>query len=172
MNQQKPKTIYPHLARWTGVITGLGAFIGLFAMVLLVAGGLAEVGAGASALVAGWVPGRQHLPHSAIVTRVIRGVELLLLAPVAYLVLIALGKYLQPPNAGARAHLAHAELLGVKAFVAGLLFALLATNAVGRALDSQLELESAIASCLLMAAVGTYFFLLQRLAIRERGENT
>lgn len=113
--------------------------------------------------------GAQH-DEVKVIREVIAGVELLLLAPVAYLVFIALSNYLREPPNRVAAIRAQADMLRVKAFIAGLLFALLSTQAVGVALSAQMNYEFAISITLIMSVMAVYFFMIERCAARAYEE--
>jgi cytochrome c biogenesis protein CcdA len=151
-----------YLDGFTIIVTGIGAAAAALAMVVLFVAGLIEVWHGAILTVKAWILGEVHVTSAAVITQVIHGVEILLLAPVAYLVFVALGKYLRRPVDDTDSEQAHRELLDVKAFITGLLFAIVATDTVGKALQSKLVYESAIASTLLMAVIGSFFVALEK----------
>src|SRR5882724_7640237 len=75
------------------------------------------------------------------IERTIRGVELLFLAPLGYLVLTSLAQYCFKGGDPA----AKAQLAGVKGLVLGLLIALIASDLVDRILKNGLEYQAAFA---------------------------
>jgi len=94
----------------------------------------------------------------------IRATEFLFLAPVGYLVTLALAKYVYASVSETRAAIAYAEaeVLRVKSFVIGLLIAIVAANAVGRALTAKgVTLAQSGALMLIIGVLALLFFALQ-----------
>ena len=99
--------------------------------------------------------------------RVIEGVELLLLAPLAYIVLVNLARYVHTWMIRKSDEKAKASLLGVKALVVGLLIAMIATDLVGKVLsDNGLDPTSAIFESLVIGVLIIYCFELEWVAAR------
>ena len=65
---------------------------------------------------------------------------------------------------------AQADMLRLKAFIAGLLFALLSTEAVGVVLSDRLDYQFAISITLIMSVMAAYFFMIERCAARAFAE--
>jgi uncharacterized protein YacL len=99
--------------------------------------------------------------------QVIRGVEILLLAPLAYFVLVNLARYVQTWKSGDDDEKAKSNLLGVKALVVGLLIAMVATDLVGKILSEKgLDEQSALLECLVILVLTAYCFGLELIAAR------
>jgi MFS family permease len=166
----KSKRFYLYLDLFTTAITAIGAVCA--AAVVLT--GLLTIGL-VQIISAVWLELKEFgTPHSEVkaIGGVIGGVEFLLLAPVAYLVCVALSSYLREPPTSLDAVRAQADMLRVKAFIAGLLFALLSTEAVGAALSDKLNYEFAISISLIMSVMAVYFFMIERCASRAFAESS
>ncbi len=99
--------------------------------------------------------------------QVIRGVELLLLAPLAFLVLVNLARYVKAWMDKEDDERAKADLLGIKALVVGLLIAMVATDLVGKILSEDgLDRSSALFESLVIGVLTVYCFGLEWLAIK------
>lgn len=156
------ESVYDYFDRVIAYAVLLAALGALLSMIALFVVGIYQVGYGVWNYVEHAIFGQGE--YSTLTTKVIHGVELLILAPVPYLILGALRGYLVQASTPEADNAAHAELLRVKAFIGGLLFALLATNATGAALEKALTLEVALGSAALMVVLVGYFWVLERKA--------
>ena len=110
-------------------------------------------------------------PTAAVLAACIRGVELLFLAPLPFLLPLSLGRYIRDSKEDSDDRQSKADLLSMKALTTGLLIAILASDVVGRALSHQgLHYEAAVSSSLVIAVLGAYFFGLERQAREVKSE--
>jgi hypothetical protein len=137
--------------------------IGLFGMV---SGVLDFVGASHSG-----VPSTEDDPSGRLLEECIRGLELLFLAPLPFLIPVSLGRYIRDSKESRDDRQSKADLLSVKALTTALLVAILASDIVGRALGAEgLHYEEAFSTSVVIAVLALYLFGLERQAREVKAE--
>lgn len=151
--------------------TSLGSVLGALLTVALLAIALLGMASGIAGY-AGLVEVDSGIePTAAVLAACIRGVELLFLAPLPFLLPLSLGRYIRDSKEDSDDRQSKADLLSMKALTTGLLIAILASDVVGRALShGGLHYEAAVSSSLVIAVLGAYFFGLERQALHVKSE--
>ena len=103
------------------------------------------------------------MAESELIAVAIRGIELLLLAPLGYFLLVSLAIYASTcRNPGIDID-ARGKLLAVKALSVGMLIGVISTDMVGRILTADgISYKAAICECLAIMVLGAYFTLIER----------
>jgi hypothetical protein len=176
----KPKSPHDVLDWFVEIVTTAGMYISAVAMTALFIAGVAESGFGAFHILRSAFVDYGPASYGLNVTKVIHGLELLLIAPVPFLIFDSLNTYLPRPVVNEsdpdkaeilrmqKKERSHANVLRVKGFITGLLIALIATTSVGQALNGSLSLEGAAAAGIIMSILGIYFIALERIAVARR----
>ena len=180
MSKAEPEIDWPEarLFRWVEEVFGRvyqgGVIIAAILAIAIVALGFWECGWGVYLGLSEMV----HLRHTVesraeVVTFIIRGIELELLAPLLYLVVIKLATYVlrvRSASAAVEAE-AKARLVGVKALAVGLLVTMIATDLTGKILGQKpLGISDAAAYAIVVAVLGAYGFGLEHLPGRTSSE--
>jgi hypothetical protein len=100
-------------------------------------------------------------PHAAMLTS-LAALEIILVAPLPYLLVLGLMRYIKALAYQEQADEFRKELLEFKAFEVALFIAIIAAAVVGRVLQQQLDLEFAISVSLIIGAFALYYFLIER----------
>ena len=145
---------------WLLVPFALG---GLAATVALAGVALWEIGAAAVQYVSSSAS-HESDPLRPLVAHVLKGVELLFLAPLAYLVVLILGDYLRCIVVySPRTDKVHEEVLDLKCLTTSLLIAVVATDLVQKVLsESGLTPDAAVYEGLVVVTLALFLAVLQR----------
>jgi hypothetical protein len=170
----KPFRLYARTRLLLVAATSLASGVGALLTVALLAIALAHMTVG----VVGYVVGAHTSGGSggvdgsaAILEACIRGVELLFLSPLPFLIPLSLGRYIRDSKEDRDDRRSKADLLSIKALTAALLIAVLASDIVGRALRTEgLRYEQSISTTLVIGVLAVYFFGLERQAREVKAE--
>lgn len=101
---------------------------------------------------------------SGAMERTLHALEIILVAPLPYLLLLGLGRYIKALAYQEEVAEYRAELLDFKAFEVALFIAIIAAAVVGRALgaDGGLTLQFAIAAATVIAILAAYYWILEK----------
>lgn len=102
-------------------------------------------------------------PHAAMLTS-LTALEIILVAPLPYLLILGLSRYIKALAYQERADEFRKELLEFKAFEVALFIAIIAAAVVARILRDKLDLEYAAAVTLVVAVFAAYYYLVERSA--------
>ncbi|MFH1679873.1 MAG: hypothetical protein ABIH26_04435 [Candidatus Eisenbacteria bacterium] len=191
VSKRSSESVKEGLAVLAGILYVVAAFAAFALMVAIFFMGFRESGRGIL-IYFGRAPADLHgmTPESKALQMCLKGLEFFFLAPLAFLILQSLAKYIvsilrnqtdqestgsdgdergaSPDRrlAEREEHAAKCKVIGVKALVVGLMIATLATDLVGRALSREgLTYEIALSQAAVIAVLMAYVFLLERLAI-------
>ncbi len=110
-------------------------------------------------------------PSARLLEACIRGLELLFLAPLPFLIPVSLGRYIRDSKESRDDRQSKADLLSIKALTTALLVAILASDIVGRALGAEgLHYEESISTAVVIAVLALYLFGLERQAREVKAE--
>ena len=150
------------------LLMGIGALFGAVASFSFLVIGFWEMGRAAVKYFS------EYDSQKEVLYLAISGIEFLLLAPLGFLVLRVLGRYVEDMKSkGKMGASAKKSLLEVKAFSVGLLFAVVATDIVGKLVGGNkgdaFGFTEAFTSFGFLLILGTFFFGLEYFATREEG---
>jgi uncharacterized protein YacL len=160
------KSAYHYLMPWALTLILLAACASSVLMGGLLITGVFEVGKGCLVYF-GWysLPAGILSREASTLHFAIRGIELLLLAPLAFLVLLSLARYIDSSRKSTVDERTRCDLLRVKALSVGLLIAVVAADLVGKILSHDgLSYTAAVSESLVIVVLGAYFFILEKLA--------
>jgi hypothetical protein len=159
-------TLLNRFSRWPMFLATGAACI---TMVCLFAAGFFEFGK-AIAIFFTLIPPHTdtYPPHLLALKMSVRALEYLLLAPLPYLLMLSMVRYVESMAAGEISARVRAELAEVKAFWVSLLIGILGATLVSKALaDGNIGYETAISGGIVIALLSGYFYGLKRMASSE-----
>lgn len=155
---RRQHSIQQLVTSWSFLFTGLSA---LFMLVMLCVGGMA-LGYAVSNIY-GHPNGLHDGLHEGM-SNGLTALELILLAPLPYLLVLGLMRYIKALAFQERADEFRRELLEFKAFEVALFIAIIAAAVVSRVLKNDLDLEFAIAVTIILAVLAGYYFIIEKAA--------
>ncbi len=99
-----------------------------------------------------------------LLKRVVLGLELLMLAPLPFVLILGLNNYITSIITGRNSHSAKSKLAGVKALWISLLIGVFSTTLLEKAMQMGLSYEIAISFFLILLILMVYYFGLEKLA--------
>jgi len=106
-----------------------------------------------------------------VMTSTVKSFELMLLAPLPFLLIAGLADYLRTVTGMAKGSSGKLLLTEAKALWVGLIVGVFATDLLDEALSAQIHYEQALSSAVIMLLLIGYFFGLEWLTHRERSED-
>jgi hypothetical protein len=165
--EPKKKSFLELLTRLLYII---GAFFASTLMVLLFAAAFWEMGKGIAVffhLAAGADP--RVPPESQAIMMALKGIEYLFLAPMSFLVYRSLALYVVDRTRGGGKANADVGVIETKGLVTSLMFAVVATDLIGRVLSPEgLIARTPIYELCLLVILGAYIFLLHKMSTTTR----
>jgi hypothetical protein len=111
------------------------------------------------------MPGNKTLQHDFLLTS-LSALEIILVAPLPYLLVLALNRYIKALAYQERTDEFRRELLEFKAFEVALFIAIIAATSVSNILDGTFDLKVAIPVSILIGILSAYYFIIEK-ACRE-----
>lgn len=155
------------------VATSIASVAGALLTVSLLAVAMFEMVSGLAAYVGltTEVPTDAGHRSAGILEAFIRGVELLFLAPLPFLIPVSLGRFIRDSKEDRDDRQSKADLLSIKGLTTALLIAILASDVVRRALGHDgLHYEESISTSLVIGVLAAYYFGLERQARQVKAE--
>ncbi len=159
-------TMLNRFSRWPMFLATVAACL---TMVGLFAAGFFEFGRALAIFFKVMAPHTtEYPPHVLALKMSMRALEYLLLAPLPYLLMLSMVRYVESMAAGEISARVRAELAEVKAFWVSLLIGILGATIVSKALaDGKIGYETAISGGIVIALLSIYFYGLKKLASSE-----
>lgn len=156
--------------RIASVIYVVGAVASVFVMLALATAGFLEIGRGVIQQYSS-MSGHAQAPDAAATPlgMVLEGLELIFLAPLAYLAFLALWRYVDGHRRGDVDTSTRRQVIEIKSLVIGLIIAVVATDLLREALSpSGSTYESAIAGSAIIAVLAAYIIGLETVHARSK----
>jgi len=157
------------LERCIELLYAAGALCSGLLMISLFLAAFCEIGSAVLVFFRQFVGNDQRLSlESAVLTTALKGIELLFLAPMSFLVYRSLGNYVASKASGREDPDAEAAVTESKGLVTSLMVAVVATDLVGKVLSPDgLAAHPPIYELLLIVILVAYFYLLSRMGLRR-----
>lgn len=153
----------------------LGGAVAYFLMVALFVVGFWEISKGIYLVFFGSpsVPEGVSSRESAALEISLKGLEFLFLAPLTYLTLLSLERYVAKTYNQSDHESARLQLINIKISIISLMIAIIATDLVAKILKNALTYQATFTEGLVIVILGTYLFCLERLVTHSsKGNNT
>lgn len=154
------------LSRWPMF---LGTGVACLVMISLFTAGFYEFSKAIAIIFKVIPPHTDEYPPDALALKMsVRALEYLLLAPLPYLLMLSMVRYVESMAAGEISGHVRAELAEVKAFWVSLLIGILGATLVAKALaDGKIGYETAISGGIVIALLSVYYYGLKKFASSE-----
>jgi hypothetical protein len=164
-----PGRLYKFLNQFSRWPMFLATGFACVTMLFLFAAGFYEFGKAIAIFFGVIAPHTQTYPPNVLALKMsVRALEYLLLAPLPYLLMLSMVRYVESMAAGEISGRVRAELAEVKAFWVALLIGILGATMVAKALaDREVGYETAISGGIVIALLSAYFYGLKKLAAAE-----
>lgn len=158
-----PRPVFtPILWRIAFVVYVVGAVASAVIMLALAAAGFIEMGRGVIQQFSS-ATGHEQPNEGSPVGLVLKGLELIFLAPMAYLTFLTLWRYVEGNRKGVVDSSLRRQVMEIKSLIVGLIIAVVATDLLGDVLSPiGAGYESAITGCLIIAVLGAYVIGLEK----------
>lgn len=170
METGKGSTFRGGWTRWVILPLNAAAVIAAAVMLILLLIGFCEIGGSIRDYAVGEGGGEEEglSPRLEVMKTTVKSFELMLLAPLPFLLIVGLAQYLRAVTGQTESGTGRLLLTEAKALWVGLLVGVFATDLLDKTLREGIGYEESIATGIVMGILIVYFYLLERLTRARR----